>query len=59
MTFETTVLTVPSYLSSRQRQSLIEAAKIGGLINVSLINETAAIAYCYGLQWMRKLATNP
>ena len=42
------VLTIPSYCSNTERQSLVDAADIAGLKCLRVINESTAIAYNYG-----------
>lgn len=42
------VVTIPSYASNTERQSLVDAAEIAGLKCLRVINESTAIAYNYG-----------
>lgn len=42
------VISVPSYLSNIERQALIDAAEIAGILCLRLINESTAIALEYG-----------
>ena len=42
------VLTIPSYASNTERQSLVDACEIAGLKCLRVINESTAIAYNYG-----------
>jgi molecular chaperone DnaK (HSP70) len=49
------VLTVPSYCSNVERQSLLDAAEIAGLKCQRVINESTAIALQYGFFRKRDL----
>jgi len=46
---ENAVITVPAYFNQRQRESIIQSAKIIGLSSIKLINEptAASLAYAY------------
>ena len=52
------VVTVPAYFNDAQRQSTIDAGKIGGLNIIRIINEPTAAAIAYGLQNKNKKAQN-
>lgn len=43
------VISVPSYFTQAERQSLLDAARIAGLNILRLFNETTATALCYGI----------
>jgi len=51
------VLTIPSYCSNVERQSLLDAAEIAGLKCLRVINESTAIALNYG--FFRKKDLDP
>jgi heat shock protein 4 len=42
------VISVPSYYSNAERQAVLDAAEIGGLKCIRLINESTAVALNYG-----------
>ncbi|KAK2721417.1 hypothetical protein QYM36_003639, partial [Artemia franciscana] len=43
------VITVPTFATDAERRALLSAAKIAGLNVLRLLNESAAVALCYGL----------
>ena len=52
------VLTIPSYCSNTERQSLVDAAEIAGFKCLRVINESTAIAYNYGFFRKNDLSTD-
>ena len=52
------VLTIPSYCSNTERQSLVDAAEIAGFKCLRVINESTAIAYNYGFFRKNDLPTD-
>lgn len=43
------VVSVPSYFTDAERRALLDASQIAGLNCLKLMNETTAVALCYGL----------
>jgi len=48
VTSKDVVITIPSYASNTERQSLVDACEIAGLKCLRVINESTAICYNYG-----------
>ncbi len=56
-TIKDTVITVPSHWNQRQRQAMIDAAKIAGL-HCILVHETSAAAINLGMDWNKEKEEN-